>query len=71
MLFCGIDLHFNNCLVVVSDDADKIVYSKRLVNDLRTICSALEPYRQEISGVVGESTDNWYWLVDGLIEAAR
>jgi hypothetical protein len=27
MLFCGIDLHFNNCFVVVSDDADKVVYS--------------------------------------------
>jgi hypothetical protein len=26
MLFCGIDLHSNNCLVVVSDDADKVVY---------------------------------------------
>jgi transposase len=69
MLFCGIDLHSNNCLVVVSDEADKVVYSKRLVNDLRTICSALEPYRQELSGVVVESTYNWYWLVDGLIEA--
>ncbi len=27
MLFCGIDLHSNNCLVVVSDDNDKVVYS--------------------------------------------
>jgi len=60
MLFCGIDLHSNNCLVVVSDDADKVVYSRRLTNDLSTICAALAPYRQELSGVVVESTYNWY-----------
>nr|WP_229259152.1 transposase [Duganella flavida] len=69
MLFCGIDLHSNNCLVVVSDDADKVVYSKRLPNDLATICAALSPYQQELFGVVVESTYNWYWLVDGLVAA--
>jgi hypothetical protein len=35
MLFCGIDLHSNNCLVVVSDDNDKVVDYKRLPNDLQ------------------------------------
>lgn len=69
MLFCGIDLHSNNCVVVVSDEADKVLYSRRVGNDLGTICAALAPYRQELSGVVVESTYNWYWLVDGLIEA--
>jgi len=43
MLFCGIDLHSNNCLVVVTDDADKVVYSKRLPNDLAAICAAPSP----------------------------
>jgi transposase len=71
MLFCGIDLHSNNCLVVVSDDADKVVYSKRLPNDLATICAALSPYRQELFGVAVESTYNWYWLVDGLAAAGH
>ncbi|MGO4382118.1 hypothetical protein AB4Z19_27940 [Pseudoduganella sp. RAF19] len=66
MLFCGIDLHSNNCFIVVSDDADTVVYSKRLLNDLATICVARSPYRQELFGVVVESTYNWYWLVDGL-----
>jgi transposase len=69
MLFCGIDLHSNNCLVVVSDDADKVVYSKRLPNDLAVICDALSPCQRELFGVVVESTYNWYWLVDGLAAA--
>ncbi|MYM22152.1 hypothetical protein GTP46_05780 [Duganella sp. FT135W] len=68
MLFCGIDLHSNNCLViVVSDDNDKVVYSNRLPNDLATVCTALGSYQQELSGVVVECTYNWYWLVDGLV----
>ena len=69
MLFCGIDLHSNNCFVVISDESDRAVYSKRHGNDLDEILSVLEPFRQEISGIVVESTYNWYWLVDGLQEA--
>lgn len=69
MLFCGIDLHSNNSFVVVSDDTDKVLYSRRLPNDLTEICVALSPYREQISGVVVESTFNWYWLVDGLMQA--
>ena len=67
--FCGIDLHSNNSFVVVLDEADRVVYGKRLPNDLATILEALAPYREELAGVVVESTYNWYWLVDGLQEA--
>jgi transposase len=69
MLFCGIDLHSNNCFVVISDDDDKVLYSRRLPNNLSEICSALSPYQADLFGVVVESTYNWYWLVDGLIDA--
>jgi hypothetical protein len=31
--FSGIDLHSNNSVVVVSDEADRIVYQRRLSND--------------------------------------
>jgi transposase len=30
---------------------------------------ALAPHREELIGVVVESTYNWYWLVDGLMDA--
>jgi len=67
MKYCGIDLHSNNSVVIVSDEEDRIVFSKRLANDLRQIGAALEPHREDLTGVVIESTYNWYWLVDGLM----
>ena len=64
--YSGIDLHSNNSVVLVSDAADRVLYQRRLPNDLPTILAALEPHRGELAGVVVESTYNWYWLVDGL-----
>src|SRR5437879_12532329 len=34
-----------------------------------TILEQLAPYHADLKGVVVESTYNWYWLVDGLMEA--
>ena len=69
MEYCGIDLHSNNSVVIVSDDEDRIVLQRRLTNDLGQIRGVLEPYREELVGVVVESTYNWYWVVDGLMDA--
>ena len=68
-LYCGIDLHSNNVLVSVIDEHDQVIYERRLGNDLARICTALAPYRETLAGIVVESTYNWYWLVDGLLEA--
>ncbi len=68
-LYGGIDLHSTNSVVAVTDEHDKVVYRKRLANDLNTILTVLEPYRGALEGLVVESTYNWYWLVDGLKEA--
>ena len=67
-LYAGIDLHSNNNVVVVQDEEDHVVGRRRLPNDLRTVSAWLEPYRDDLAGVVVESTYNWYWLVDGLME---
>jgi len=64
--YSGIDLHSNNSVVVVSDEADRMLYRQRLPNELGRVLEALEPHREELVGVVVESTYNWYWLVDGL-----
>ena len=67
-LYCGIDLHSNNSMVSLIDDTDKLICEKRLDNDLSTIATHLQPYANDITGIVIESTYNWYWLVDGLID---
>ena len=67
-LYAGIDLHSNNSVVVVQDEEDHVVGRRRLANDLSAVCAWLEPYRHDLAGVVVESTYNWYWLVDGLME---
>jgi transposase len=69
MKYSGIDLHSNNSVVTVTDDTDRVVAEKRLPNDLAKIIGFLQPWRDELAGVVVESTYNWYWLVDGLQEA--
>jgi len=66
MNYSGIDLHSNNSVIVVSDETDHVLCQRRVPNDLAVVLRTLEPYRQEIVGVVVESTYNWYWLVDGL-----
>jgi transposase len=66
MNYSGIDLHANNSLVSVTDEEDRVVAERRLPNDLATIVRFLAPWREELVGVVVESTFNWYWLVDGL-----
>jgi len=68
-LYCGIDLHSTNHLVVVIDETDRRLFEKRLPNDVSITVEALAPYRDELAGIAIESTFNWYWLVDGLEDA--
>jgi transposase len=68
-LYCGIDLHSSNHVIVVIDESDKMLVNKRIANDLETTLRVLTPWRSELVGVAVESTFNWYWLVDGLMEA--
>ncbi len=68
-LYGGIDLHSNNSVLTLLDEQDQTVYEKRLPNDLGNILSVLSPYETAVQGLVVESTFNWYWLVDGLMDA--
>lgn len=67
-LYGAIDLHSTNSVTVVIDEQDRVVYQKRLPNDLALILKELSVYQSELQGIVVESTYNWYWLVDGLME---
>jgi len=55
--------------MVLVDDQDQVVYRKRVPNELEKILHHLAPYRATVQGLVVESTYNWYWLVDGLMDA--
>jgi hypothetical protein len=43
-------------VVVVSDEADRIAYQRRLPNDLVQIPAALAPHHEDLVGVVIEAT---------------
>src|SRR6056297_1285844 len=67
-LYGGIDLHSTNNYHVLIDETGKTVYDKRLPNDIEHVLQELQSF-QEIDSLVVESTYNWYWLVDGLMDA--
>jgi transposase len=68
-LYGGIDLHSNNSVMALLDEEDKVVYRRRLPNDIELVLAELKPFGDTIEGLVVESTSNWNWLVDGLMEA--
>jgi transposase len=68
-LYSGIDLHSNNHVLTVIDEQDRKIFEQRLPNKLETTLHCLAPYQQDIAGIAVESTYNWYWLVDGLMDA--
>ncbi len=68
-LYGGIDLHGNNNLISLLDKEDRIVFERRNHNQMDEILYHLAPYADSIMGIAVESTYNWYWLVDGLMDA--
>ena len=68
-LYTGIDLHSSNSFLAVVDQEGKWMFKKKIANDPSILLHALEPYRANMQGVTVESTFNWYWLVDTLMEA--
>ena len=68
-LYAGFDLHSSNTYLGIVDEDGKRVFKKKLPNDCEVILSTLAPYKDNLAGIVVESTYNWYWLVDILMEA--
>lgn len=68
-LYAGMDLHARNTLVGIVNSSFQRVYEKRVPNNLTLILDTLEPFRSELEAIAVESTYNWYWLVDGLMDA--
>jgi transposase len=68
-LYSGLDLHSRNTYIGILDTDFNRVFKKRVSNNLDLILETLEPFKDQLKGLVVESTFNWYWLVDGLIDA--
>ena len=67
-LYLGIDLHSSNSYLGIIDETGKRVFKRKLPNNPEMLLAALAPYKNDIVGIVVESTYNWYWLVDLLME---
>ncbi len=69
-VYAGLDLHSTNTYVAMIDGDNRVLYKQRHSNDVSSILSSLDPFKKDMKGVVVESTYNWYWLVDTLMEAS-
>ena len=70
-VYAGLDLHATNTYVAMIDQENKVLYKQRHKNELPAILAALDPFKEDLKGVVVESTFNWYWLVDGRADEPR
>jgi len=68
-LYAGVDLHSNNSYIGIVDEENTVRFKKKCPNDLPVILGCLEPFKDDLEAVAVESTYNWYWLVDGLMDA--
>ena len=68
-LYGGIDLYSKNFVVAIINEQGETLTVKRLNNDMSVILSFLSPYKDNLKELVVESTFNWYWLVDALMDA--
>src|SRR4030043_1061542 len=67
-LYAGSDLHGNSNFFGIIDAQGKRVFKKKMPNELALIRQTLQPFQEELVGIAVESTYNWYWMVDALME---
>ena len=58
-LYAGLDLHSRNTYIGILDKNLKRVFKKRVINSLDIILETLDPFRDQLKGLVVESTFNW------------
>jgi len=68
-LYAGLDLHSRNTYIGILDQEFNRIFKKRVANNLELILKTLKPFGRQLKGLVVESTYNWYWLIDGLMDA--
>ncbi len=68
-LYGAIDLHSTNAVCGLIDEHDDMKMRKKVPCELDAVLKAFAPFKDDITGIAVESTFNWYWLVDGLMDA--
>ena len=69
-LYAGLDLHLRNTFIGIMDKYFKLVFAKWVCNKLLFTLETLKPFFDQLNGIVVDSTFNWCWLIDGLMDAA-
>ena len=67
-LYVGMDLHAELIHIGITDENDKRIEHRKVPCDLWQVLNVLGRYERRIVGIAVESTFNWYWLVDGLMD---
>jgi transposase len=67
-LYAAFDLHANSSFLGIVDEHGNRVFKKKLYNDRELILEVFRPRKEEVVGIAVESTFNWYWMVDTLME---
>lgn len=67
-LMAGMDLHSNNVMAAIVDQEGKRLVHRKLECSITKVAQFLAPYKEQLETVAVESTYNWYWLVDGLVQ---
>ena len=64
-LYGAIDLHSNNNVTVVIEEQDKVVYEKRLPNDLAIVAQQLAAYHRHLKVLLSSPrTTGTGWSTD-------
>ncbi len=67
-LYVGFDVHSSSSVVGVVGEDGRRLLTKKLGNDPHLVVESLKAVPGHIEGVVVESTYNWYWIVDCLMD---
>lgn len=68
-LYIAFDVHSSSSVIAVVDENGKRMMTKKVRNEPGDVIKILKSLPGEIVGVVVESTYNWYWIVDAMMDA--
>jgi hypothetical protein len=65
-LYCGVDLHSNNALYVITDEQDQQLLHKRLPTELPAVLEALAPFQKRLKVVAVDASERFLSRLKGV-----